>query len=89
MILIKTNHSCLRVEISHMVSEYYGYNILRTIIFSKTYGEETLRCPYKDYSSLNKWKANWVFLSAFTLYNLLFCNDTPMKSKEGKFPSVG
>jgi hypothetical protein len=35
-----------------MVSEHYGCNTSRTTLFSKTYGEETLICPYKDYSSL-------------------------------------
>jgi hypothetical protein len=35
-------------------------------------GEDTLRCLYKDYSSLNKWQANMDLLSAFT-----FCNDAP------------
>jgi hypothetical protein len=38
---------------------HYGYNTSRTVLFSKTYGEETLRCLYKDYSSLNRWQANW------------------------------
>jgi hypothetical protein len=31
-----------------MVSKYYGYNILCTIIFLKTYSEDMLRCSYKD-----------------------------------------
>jgi hypothetical protein len=38
----------------------------------KNRSEDTLRCPYKDYSSLNRWKANRDLLSAFTLCNLLF-----------------
>jgi hypothetical protein len=33
-------------------------------------GEDMLRCPYKDYSSLNRWQANRDLLCAFT-----FCND--------------
>jgi hypothetical protein len=53
-----------------MVSEHYGCNTSRTTLFSKTYGEETLIWPYKDYSSL---------LSAFTFFNLLFCSDAPTK----------
>jgi hypothetical protein len=61
-----------------MISEHHMCNISHTIIFSKTHGEDTLRCPYKDYSSLNRWQANWVLLSVFTLCNLLFCNDAPM-----------
>jgi hypothetical protein len=32
-------------------------------IFLKTYGEDTLQCPYKDYSSLNRWQANMDLLS--------------------------
>jgi hypothetical protein len=35
-------------------------------------GEDMLRCPYKDYSSLNRWQANMDLLSAFTFYNLLY-----------------
>jgi hypothetical protein len=42
-----------------LVSEHYGCNTSRTTIFLKTYGEDTFRCPYKDYSSLNRWQANW------------------------------
>jgi hypothetical protein len=38
-------------------------------IFSKTYGEDTLRCPYKDYSHLNRWQANRVLLSALLSTN--------------------
>jgi hypothetical protein len=30
----------------------------------KNRGEEMLRCPYKDYSSLNWWQANWDLLYA-------------------------
>jgi hypothetical protein len=63
-----------------MTSEHYRRNTLCTTIFSKkTYGEETLRCPSKDYSSLNRWQANWDLFSAFTLCNLLFGNDAPTK----------
>jgi hypothetical protein len=41
------------------------------VLFSKTYGEDTLRRPYKNYSSLNRWQANRDLLSIFTLCNLL------------------
>jgi hypothetical protein len=37
-----------------------------TAIFSKTYGEDTLQCPYKDYSSLDRWQVNRDLLSVFT-----------------------
>jgi hypothetical protein len=43
------------------------------------YGEDTFKCPHKEYSSLNRWQANWVLLPAFPFYNLLFYNDAPMK----------
>jgi hypothetical protein len=43
-----------------------------TTIFLKTYGEDTLRLPYKDYSSLDRWQANRDLLSIFTFCNLLF-----------------
>jgi hypothetical protein len=49
---------------SQLVSETYEYNMTLTAIFSKTYGEDTLQCPHKDYSSLNRWQANRNLLSA-------------------------
>jgi hypothetical protein len=57
---------------SQLVSESYEYNTTLTVIFSKTYGEDTLQCPYKDYSSLDRWQANRDLLSVFTFFNLLF-----------------
>jgi hypothetical protein len=45
----------LRGGMSQLVSEPYEYNMTLTAIFSKTYGEDTLQCPYKDYSSLDRW----------------------------------
>jgi hypothetical protein len=50
---------------SQLVSEPYEYNTTLTVIFSKTYGEDTLQCLYKDYSSLNRWQVNRDFLSIF------------------------
>jgi hypothetical protein len=38
----------------------------------KNRGEDTLKCPYKDYSNLNRWQANRDLLSVFTFCNLLF-----------------
>jgi hypothetical protein len=49
-----------------LVSEPYEYNTSLTGIFSKTYGEDTLRHPYKGYTSLNRWQANKVLLPVFT-----------------------
>jgi hypothetical protein len=48
---------------SQLVLDHYGYNTLRTTIFLKTYSDDTLRCLYKDYSSLNMWQANRDLLS--------------------------
>jgi hypothetical protein len=48
---------------SQLVSESYEYNTTLMTIFSKTYGEDTLQCPYKDYSSLDRWQANRDLLS--------------------------
>jgi hypothetical protein len=53
-----------------LVSEPYEYNTTLTTIFLKTFGEDTLQCPYKDYSSLDRWQANRALLSVFTFYNL-------------------
>jgi hypothetical protein len=41
-----------------LVLEHYGCNTSCTIVFLKTYSEDTLRCLYKNYSSLNRWQAN-------------------------------
>jgi hypothetical protein len=57
---------------SQLVSEPYEYNTTLTVIFSKTYGDDMLQCPYKDYSSLDRWQANRNLLSVFTFCNLLF-----------------
>jgi hypothetical protein len=43
---------------SQLVSEPYEYNTTLTTIFLKTYGEDTLQWPYKDYSTLDRWQAN-------------------------------
>jgi hypothetical protein len=56
---------------SHLVLELYEYNTTLTAIFLKMYGEDTLKCPYKDYSSLNRWQANRDLFSVFTFRNLL------------------
>jgi hypothetical protein len=55
-----------------LVSEPFEYNMTLTAIFLKTYGEKTLQCPYKDYSSLDRWQANRGLLSVFAFCNLLF-----------------
>jgi hypothetical protein len=62
---------------SQLVSEPCEYNMTLTAIFLKTYGEDMLQCPYKDYSSLDRWQANRDLLSIFIFCNLLFCNDAP------------
>jgi hypothetical protein len=62
----------LRGGTSQLASEPYEYNMTLTTIFSKTYGKNTLQCPYKDYSSLDRWQGNRDLLSVFTFDNLLF-----------------
>jgi hypothetical protein len=62
---------------SQLVLEPYEYNTTLTVIFSKTYGEDTLQCLYKDCNSLDRWQANRDFLSVFNFCNLLFCDDAP------------
>jgi hypothetical protein len=42
MILVRTNHILLKGGTSQLVSEHYGYNTSCTILFVKTYGEDTL-----------------------------------------------
>jgi hypothetical protein len=65
MILVRTDHSYLRVRCYSWYQSFTGIYIAYGPIF-KTYSEDTLRCPYKDYSSLNRWQANRELLSAFT-----------------------
>jgi hypothetical protein len=55
---------------SQLVSELYEYNTTLMAILSKTYGGDTLQCPYKDYSSLDRWQANMDLLSVFSFCNL-------------------
>jgi hypothetical protein len=56
---------------SQLISEPYEYNTTLMAIFLKTYSEDMLQCPYKDYSSLDRWQANRDLLSVFTFCNLL------------------
>jgi hypothetical protein len=53
---------------SQLVSEPYEYNTTLTAIFSKTYGEDMLQRPYKDYSSLDMWQANRGLLSVIYFF---------------------
>jgi hypothetical protein len=52
-----------------LVSELYEYKTTLMAIFSKTYSEDTLQCPYKDYSSCDRWQANRDLCFVFTFYN--------------------
>jgi hypothetical protein len=70
---------------SPLVSESYEYNTTLTAIFSKTYSEDMLQCLYKDYSSLDRWQANWDLISVFTLHNLHFAM---MHLRQGKMVSI-
>jgi hypothetical protein len=71
---------------SQLVSEPYEYNTTLTAIFSKTYNEDMLQCPYKDYSSLDKWQANRDLFSVFTFCNLHFATT---HLRQGKYPRTG
>jgi hypothetical protein len=57
---------------SQLVSEPYVYITTLMAIFLKTYGVDTLQCPHKDYSSLDRSQANRDLLSVCTFSNLLF-----------------
>jgi hypothetical protein len=70
---------------SQLILELYEYNMTLAAIFSKTYGEDTLQCPYKDYSSLDRWQANRDLLSVFTFCNLL---SVTMHLRQGKKVSI-
>jgi hypothetical protein len=62
---------------SQLVSELYEYNTTLMVIFSKTYGEDTLQCPYKDYSSLDRWQAKRDLLFGIYFLQFTFYNDAP------------
>jgi hypothetical protein len=66
MILVWTNRPSLGWGCHCWYQSHYGYNTSHTVLFLNTYGEDTLRCPYKDYSSLNRWQANRDLLSIMT-----------------------
>jgi hypothetical protein len=66
MILVRADHPYLRVGRHRWYQSHYGYNTSHMAIFLKTYGEDTLRCPYNDYSSRNRWQANRDLLSVTT-----------------------
>jgi hypothetical protein len=70
---------------SQLVSESYKYNMTLTTIFLKTYGGDTVQCPHKDYSSLDRWQVNRDLLSVFTFCNLLFVT---MHLHQGKKVSI-
>jgi hypothetical protein len=72
MIVVWTDHSRLRVGCHSWYQSHYGYNTSRTVLFSKTYGEDTLRSRHMNYSSLNRRQANKDLLSVLTFCNLLF-----------------
>jgi hypothetical protein len=57
---------------SQLVSEPYEYNTTLIAIFLKTYREETLQCPHKEYSSLDRWQDNRDLIFVFTFCNLLY-----------------
>jgi hypothetical protein len=54
------------------------------VLFSNC-GEDTLRCPHKDYISFDRWQANKNLLFVFT-----FCNLLPVMThlRQGKKVSI-
>jgi hypothetical protein len=75
----------LKSGMSQLVSKPYKYNMTLTAIFLKTYGEDTLPCPHKDYCSLDKWQANRDLLYVSTICNLL---SIMMHLRQGKKVSI-
>jgi hypothetical protein len=59
--------------------------MILTAIFLKTYSEDTLQCPYKDYSSLNRWQANRDLL--LYLLSVIYFSVT-MHLRQGKKVSI-
>jgi hypothetical protein len=54
-----------------VVLEPYEYKTTLMAIFLKTYSEDMLQCPYKNYSSLDRWQTNRDLLYVFTFCKLL------------------
>jgi hypothetical protein len=85
MILVMTDHPCLKV------GRHKWYQSLTGIIhrvrsyFRKIYSEDTLTCSYKDYNSLNRWQANRVLLSALLSANYF---SVTMRLRQGKKVSI-
>jgi hypothetical protein len=85
MILVMTDHPCLKV------GRHKWYQSLTGIIhrvrsyFWKNYSEDTLTCSYKDYNSLNRWQANRVLLSALLSANYF---SVTMRLRQGKKVSI-
>jgi hypothetical protein len=65
MILVRTNHPYLKVGCHNWYQCITG-KIHHARSYFENHGEYMLRCPYKDYSSLNRWQANRDLLS--TIY---------------------
>jgi hypothetical protein len=90
-ILVRTDYPCLGVgchswyQSQILILGLVGYNTTLTAIFSKTYSEDTLQCPYKDCSSLDRWQANKDLLSVFTFCNLF---STMTHLRQGKKVSI-
>jgi hypothetical protein len=63
---------------SQLVSEYYGCNTSRTVIFLKIAVRIRLDVHIRTIVVLTSGKLTEIFF-AITLCNLLFCNDAPMK----------
>jgi hypothetical protein len=85
MILVWTNCPFEGRGCHNWYQSHYGYNTSRTVLFLKTYGDETRRCPHKDYSSLNRWQANMDLLSVFIFCHLHFVT---MHLRQGKKVSI-
>jgi hypothetical protein len=67
---------------SQQVSEPYEYNTTLKVIFFKTYYEDTLQCPYKNYSSLR-------FGEVYSIMNLLQCGEQSFLKKVLQYLAFG
>jgi hypothetical protein len=68
-ILVRTDHPYLRVGCHSWYQSITGVIHHVRPYFFENHGDDRLKCPHKDYISLNMCQANWDLLSAFTLCN--------------------
>jgi hypothetical protein len=85
MILIRTDHPYLRVGRHILYQSHYGYNTLRTVLFSKTTVRIHLDAHINTIVVLTDGKITGIYFRYLFLCNLLFAT---MHLRQGKKVSI-